>query len=952
MISKFLNKNFAKYKDRPLFGTRKSDSNQFEWSTYQDIYIKSQHLASFLSKNITIPPADVFPFGTVCICSENCEEWMIADFACSLLGLVSVGFHSSWPLEESITIANDIYASAAIVGSKQLDYFLKIAEKQKSLKLIICIDDENAQKNSNIISLSDIYKIPLESFETLPNDYHTIIYSSGTTGSPKGLPVTRKRWIYDAEHGPFQEGERSVCLSFSSLAHGMDRGIVWQLLHVGGQIAFARNDFEGILQDAKTIEPSLIMSMPHLWNDLYHKYKDVIQKLIVEYLEKVEKITSPSQNLIDLLVNCCEEENQKNPIITDILKEAKETILNSVGTKCKVIGTGGSSISDQVLHFLKDIFKEAQIFNAYGTTEVPGISTNGRISDNIELKLVDCPECGYVSTETDKVGEIVVKMPDMVTAYWGNREESIKSTRQNFKDGWYYTQDIGRLDSFGNLSIIDRKSDLVELYVDGRSEWFPTGPLENLYLSSSKLIKNIYLHGDRMQSYMVAVVVPIESEKFSRHQILNELRETAKAHNLCPSKIPRGIVISDHEWTPSTGELSPTNKLRRSVLLKNFKGQIDSEYTRITVLEEKKEKIKKDENFDYIDYKFMCDDEEDSQTLDEIFRPIRDSILKLREIAVTSREKMEKYEEKVAQETQELKTKCFKENDQAFLKIEDDVSFSNFFNTVSQNKELVTEACKDRENARYAGDPDLQAVDGQINRQIHHLVDVASEIGESLPYQITCGLVKLSPAQIKDRKGNCLSESQAPSSWEVWCDMCGDLIEVGKHGEGTPRYKCLDCSRVYCCSCYEKLAKLKVMAKSHKKWKIPFECFTNNHYLSKENMKFLRTELNTLRSSKSLSEIFEKIHFLYGNRILIGRNENCDKIVTYNEAHDHLADSGNKIIQMIKNDIDQNDQEIIHKLFLNKIDDWPVIVHVKKDEIESVVVWNTMYNGGRLIIDN
>ncbi|KAK8847778.1 hypothetical protein M9Y10_018809 [Tritrichomonas musculus] len=181
----------------------------------------------------------------------------------------------------------------------------------------------------------------------------------------------------------------------------MVRGIVWQLLHVGGQIAFARNDFEGILQDAKTIEPSLIMLMPHLWNDLYHKYKEVIQKLIVGYLEKVEKITSPSQNLIDLLVNCCEEETQKNPIITDILKEAKTIILNSIGTKCKVIGTGGSSISDQVLHFLKDIFKEAQNFNAYGTTEVPGISTNGRISDNIELKLVDCPECGYVSTETD-----------------------------------------------------------------------------------------------------------------------------------------------------------------------------------------------------------------------------------------------------------------------------------------------------------------------------------------------------------------------------------------------------------------------------------------------------------------------------------------------------------------------------------------------------------------------
>lgn len=210
------------------------------------------------------------------------------------------------------------------------------------------------------------------------------------------------------------------------------------------------------------------MSMPHFWNDLYYDYKQHIQKLIVDYLKSEEKVADPSQQLIDLIYSCCESKSD-SPIVKTILKEANEKIKRSIGTKCEVIGTGGSSISDQVLNFLKETFPEAKVVDSYGTTEVPGISTNGQISANVELRLVDCPEIGYVSNETVKEGEIVVKIPYMVSAYWGKREETIRSSKQNFKDGWYFTQDIGRIDSSGKLSIIDRKSDLAELYVAGRS---------------------------------------------------------------------------------------------------------------------------------------------------------------------------------------------------------------------------------------------------------------------------------------------------------------------------------------------------------------------------------------------------------------------------------------------------------------------------------------------------
>lgn len=310
--------------------------------------------------------------------------------------------------------------------------------------------------------------------------------------------------------------------------------------------------------------------------------------------------------------------------------------------------------------------------------------------------------------------------------------------------------------------------------------------------------------------------------------------------------------------------------------------------------------------------------------------------------------RLDEIEARVAQETEEIKNKCLKENDEAFQKIsQNDDSLLNFLNTLSKNKETLTEACKKREDARYEGDSILQKADGEVNNYINLLVAKADEIGEKLPYQISCGLVKLSPEKIKERNGNCLSESKAPSIWEVWCDACGILIEVGKHGEGTARYKCLDCEKVYCERCFEMFSKLK---ESHQN--LPFDCFTKNHYLSKEYMKFIRASFLKLKSSKNLNEIFDGFTSKYENRILIDKNENSPALITYKDAKNNLNESDNVVLKTIKKDIEENEIELIRKVFKVVTNDWPLIVHVKKNQLDSSIIWNTMYNGGRLVLDD
>lgn len=144
---------------------------------------------------------------------------------------------------------------------------------------------------------------------------------------------------------------------------------------------------------------------------------------------------------------------------------------------------------------------------------------------------------------------------------------------------------------------------------------------------------------------------------------------------------------------------------------------------------------------------------------------------------------------------------------------------------------------------------------------------------------------------------------------------------------------------------------LSKLNESQKKY-LPFECFTKGHYLSLEKMKFIRAEFRKMKASDPMNIIFGEFCSKYENRIMIDVNENSPSLITYGQALKILNESDNVVIKTIKSDIDGNENSKIEKTLKVRNDKWPLIVHVKKNNVDSAVVWNTMFNGGRIVIDN
>jgi fatty acid CoA ligase FadD9 len=137
----------------------------------------------------------------------------------------------------------------------------------------------------------------------------------------------------------------------------MDRGMIWQAISTGGRIAFSNE--ENIFEDAKLVDPVLVVAMPSVWNRLYPKYLELLK-------------TNPN--------------------------DCFEILSKSLGKNLIQVSTGGAPISPEIFELMKKLFK-CNVTNEYGTTEVPGISSNGIIRDGVAVKLVDVPELGYTSQD-------------------------------------------------------------------------------------------------------------------------------------------------------------------------------------------------------------------------------------------------------------------------------------------------------------------------------------------------------------------------------------------------------------------------------------------------------------------------------------------------------------------------------------------------------------------------
>lgn len=446
-----------------------------------------------------------------------------------------------------------------------------------------------------------------------PEDVFTFCYTSGTTGNPKGALLTHEN-IISAIAGvsnvfPLQTTDRH--LSYLPLPHIFERIIMCQIYIQGASIAFYRGDPLFLIEDMQACRPTILPAAPRVLNKIYDKIHIGIA---------ASGSTSMKKRLFDHAVTT----KTNNLLSTGTLTHAlyDRIIFNKIkkglGMDClRMMVSGSAPLSTTVMSFFR-ILLSCPVIEGYGQTEgsaaacvsmVEDMTTAGHVGPPqpaVEIVLVDVPEMGYLHTDTDHHGqlcqgrgEIWVRGPPVFKGYYKEPELTRETVDE---DGWLHSGDIGLWTVHGNLQIIDRKKNIFKL---SQGEYVAPEKIENI-LIQSLLIGQAFVHGDSLQSYLVAIIVPDEEpvrkmlsmqeeaeaatlaksasfdqlcqSEILRTVILKEVQRLGKFHGLYGFEVPRAIHLAKETFSVENGLLTPTFKLKRQQARDKYQNVIEELY--------------------------------------------------------------------------------------------------------------------------------------------------------------------------------------------------------------------------------------------------------------------------------------------------------------------------------------------------------------------------------------
>uniref|UniRef100_A0A671LV10 Long-chain-fatty-acid--CoA ligase n=1 Tax=Sinocyclocheilus anshuiensis TaxID=1608454 RepID=A0A671LV10_9TELE len=566
----------------PCLGYRKK-GQPYQWLKYKQASDRAEFLGSGLIHRGQKPSQESF----IGIFAQNRPEWIIAELACYTYSMVAVPLYDTLGPEALVFIINRAKISTVICDKQdKAETLLDNCEKNLTpvLKTIILMDpydsaliDRGSKSGVDVLSLKDVEP-------PKPEDLSIICFTSGTTGDPKGAMLTHENVVADAS--VFVPVPSDVSISFLPLAHMFERVVQSCLLVLIYVVGFFQGDIRLLPDDMKALQPTVFPVVPRLLNRVYDKVQSGAQTPFKKWLLNfaIEK-------------KCAEVKHGiiRNDSIWDKLIFHK--VQESLGGRVRVMVTGAAPISPTVLTFLRASLG-CQIFEAYGQTEctaacsftMPGDWHTGHVGVPIPcniVKLVDVEEMNYFASNGE--GEVCVKGKNVFRGYLNDPEKTAEALDQ---DGWLHTGDIGKWLPSGVLKIIDRKKNIFKL---AQGEYIAPEKIENVYIRSAP-VAQVFVHGDSLQSSLVAIVVPDSevlpgfAEKLGVKGSLEELCRNQVCcvylHSL-PSKIHTCKKLSLKDFylylhpdmfTIENGLLTPTLKAKRADLTKFFKVQIESLY--------------------------------------------------------------------------------------------------------------------------------------------------------------------------------------------------------------------------------------------------------------------------------------------------------------------------------------------------------------------------------------
>ena len=531
----------------------------------------------------------------IAIWSENRPEWNLADLAALAIGAVDVPIYATQTRSQVEYILADSAARAILVSSAFAESALAIKSQLPDLEFVITLDKISGDV-VDVESLIDqgrsLFGEQPGLYEGLwraanPEDLATILYTSGSTGDPKGVMLTHKNLtsnVLNSARWLGLGGRHELALTYLPFTHIFERAVWYFYAHIGATVAYAES-IETVAKNLLEVRPTAMTSVPRMFEKIYAKI-----------IERGLSAGFPKRQIflwsLDVGRRWAEKKDRRESIgfLLNLQHKIADALVfkkwrEAVGGNVRLFISGGAPLAPEIAYLF--FAAGLPILQGYGLTETsPSVSCNTETRNRIGTV---GPVIDGVSVLIAEDGEILVKGDNVMKGYYNRPADNDEAFTS---DGWFRTGDIGHIDPDGFLVITDRKKDLIKT---SGGKYIAPQQLESL-IKSSRFVSQVVVVGNA-RKFASALIVPNlellrgyaqlkgiqykhDSDLLTNPRIVDLLKRQVEKYTVDLAKYEKvkKLALLEREFTTESGELTPTLKPRRSVIEKKYASVIDRLY--------------------------------------------------------------------------------------------------------------------------------------------------------------------------------------------------------------------------------------------------------------------------------------------------------------------------------------------------------------------------------------